>query len=307
VWEPLPPEEGTTASEAAEEGTPSEAKEPEAADEPESDADEVEDESDADEVAEKTEEAPEQKAAKVAARFRNVPDAWKKDSHHAQLYVALERYTAMRDSLPGSWRGGAEPSEGVLPAVPGDLARMTPSRIMNDDPLWEQLAAAATNLPAQMIAEEGAPSEAKEPVTDAQKQAIRNEIAYLFELRDAIRRNDMLSGKTSSFAALGAPTSSFAALGAPTTSTASPAAAADAATADTYMVEAIVDKGGVGRGVRYLVKWAGYPSSANTWEPRAMLLKDVPLLVQQFDAAWLERQAAKRKGPAARKKRAEGN
>ncbi|GAA5830400.1 hypothetical protein JCM3770_006073, partial [Rhodotorula araucariae] len=35
-----------------------------------------------------------------------------------------------------------------------------------------------------------------------------------------------------------------------------------------YEVEAIVDERGRGTGRRYLVKWVGYPSSDNTWEPR---------------------------------------
>src|ERR1700719_37791 len=35
-----------------------------------------------------------------------------------------------------------------------------------------------------------------------------------------------------------------------------------------YDVEAILDVKKVGRGVRYLVKWLGYPAEENTWEPR---------------------------------------
>ena len=38
-----------------------------------------------------------------------------------------------------------------------------------------------------------------------------------------------------------------------------------------YDVEAILDVKRVGRGVKYLVKWLGYPVEENTWEPRQNL------------------------------------
>ncbi|GEM08045.1 transposase [Rhodotorula toruloides] len=38
---------------------------------------------------------------------------------------------------------------------------------------------------------------------------------------------------------------------------------------EEFEVEAIVDKKGKGRGLRYLVKWRGYPDMDNGWEPLA--------------------------------------
>ncbi|GAA5987852.1 hypothetical protein JCM11641_003509, partial [Rhodosporidiobolus odoratus] len=38
---------------------------------------------------------------------------------------------------------------------------------------------------------------------------------------------------------------------------------------DEYVVESIVDEKGKGRTRKFLVKWAGYPDSENTWEPLA--------------------------------------
>ena len=48
-----------------------------------------------------------------------------------------------------------------------------------------------------------------------------------------------------------------------------------------YEVEAILDVKKVGRGVKYLVKWLGYPVEENTWEPR-WNLTNVALLLQDF-------------------------
>ena len=39
----------------------------------------------------------------------------------------------------------------------------------------------------------------------------------------------------------------------------------------TYEVEKVVDSKGSGKNVEYLVKWEGFPSSENTWEPAANL------------------------------------
>lgn len=50
-----------------------------------------------------------------------------------------------------------------------------------------------------------------------------------------------------------------------------------------YEVEAIVDRRKVKGRVEYLVKWKGYKSSENTWEPRASLVKQVPAIVREFD------------------------
>jgi hypothetical protein len=51
-----------------------------------------------------------------------------------------------------------------------------------------------------------------------------------------------------------------------------------------YHVEAIVDAKTI-RGTPHLrVKWLGYPSSANTWEPRATLVADCPDAVREWDS-----------------------
>ena len=51
---------------------------------------------------------------------------------------------------------------------------------------------------------------------------------------------------------------------------------------DTYLVETIIDKKQVGKRVLYLVKWEGYPSDQNTWEP-ASNLKNVKDLLEKFN------------------------
>ncbi len=57
-----------------------------------------------------------------------------------------------------------------------------------------------------------------------------------------------------------------------------------------YTVEAIRGKRRhrVGRSrrwiVQYLVKWAGYAESENTWEPASVLFQDVPELLRAYDA-----------------------
>src|ERR1700731_2412640 len=48
-----------------------------------------------------------------------------------------------------------------------------------------------------------------------------------------------------------------------------------------YEVEAILDVKKVGRGVKYLVKWLGYPVEENTWEPRRNLT-NISLSLQDF-------------------------
>lgn len=50
-----------------------------------------------------------------------------------------------------------------------------------------------------------------------------------------------------------------------------------------YEVEAIVGKRKAGGRVEYEVKWVGYKSSENTWEPRASLVRQVPGLVRDFE------------------------
>ena len=48
-----------------------------------------------------------------------------------------------------------------------------------------------------------------------------------------------------------------------------------------YEVEVILDVKKVGQGVKYLVKWLGYPVEENTWEPW-WNLTNVALLLQDF-------------------------
>jgi hypothetical protein len=50
-----------------------------------------------------------------------------------------------------------------------------------------------------------------------------------------------------------------------------------------YEVEKIVDRRKTGGRVEYEVKWKGYSSKDNTWEPRASLIKQVPGLVRDFE------------------------
>ena len=54
---------------------------------------------------------------------------------------------------------------------------------------------------------------------------------------------------------------------------------------EEYEVEDIVDKNVAGGKVHYLVKWKGYPSSQNTWEPEAHL-NHLPNLVKKFEEAY---------------------
>src|SRR6202043_314813 len=48
-----------------------------------------------------------------------------------------------------------------------------------------------------------------------------------------------------------------------------------------YEVEVILDVKKVGRGVKYLVKWSGYPTEENTWEP-CQNLTNITLLLRDF-------------------------
>eukprot|EP01132_Coremiostelium_polycephalum_P008572 gene8571-10545_t len=50
-----------------------------------------------------------------------------------------------------------------------------------------------------------------------------------------------------------------------------------------FIVESIVGKDVIDGLVHYLVKWKGYRSSENTWEPRKLLILDVPDIVKQFE------------------------
>jgi len=52
---------------------------------------------------------------------------------------------------------------------------------------------------------------------------------------------------------------------------------------EKYIVESIVDKKKIKNKIYYLVKWAGYPDSANTLEPRNKLILDIPEMVKEFE------------------------
>ena len=51
---------------------------------------------------------------------------------------------------------------------------------------------------------------------------------------------------------------------------------------EMYNVERIVDKKNVGKKVMYFVKWEGYASDQNTWEPIANL-KNVSKMVKRYN------------------------
>lgn len=52
---------------------------------------------------------------------------------------------------------------------------------------------------------------------------------------------------------------------------------------DAYKVEKIVGKKKQKGKIMYLVKWVGFPSDDNTWEPKKILLEDVPELVKKYE------------------------
>jgi hypothetical protein len=52
---------------------------------------------------------------------------------------------------------------------------------------------------------------------------------------------------------------------------------------DAYEVEKIIDKKKIKNRIHYLVKWLGFGPSHNTWEPRSILLQDVPELIKDYD------------------------
>eukprot|EP01132_Coremiostelium_polycephalum_P007983 gene7983-9821_t len=50
-----------------------------------------------------------------------------------------------------------------------------------------------------------------------------------------------------------------------------------------FIMESIVGKDIIDGLVHYLVKWKGYRSSENTWEPRKHLILDIPDIVKQYE------------------------
>lgn len=55
------------------------------------------------------------------------------------------------------------------------------------------------------------------------------------------------------------------------------------ASSKKYNVEKILAKKRINNKVHYKIKWEGYPTSSNTWEPRSELIKTIPDIVKQFD------------------------
>jgi hypothetical protein len=54
-------------------------------------------------------------------------------------------------------------------------------------------------------------------------------------------------------------------------------------TQSKFVVDKIIDKKKIKGLIHYLVKWKGYGDDGNTWEKRAKLIQDVPVLVKEFD------------------------
>lgn len=52
---------------------------------------------------------------------------------------------------------------------------------------------------------------------------------------------------------------------------------------DAYEVEAILDKKKIKNKIHYFVKWKGFNSTNNTWEPRTNLIEDVPDLIKEYE------------------------
>ena len=50
-----------------------------------------------------------------------------------------------------------------------------------------------------------------------------------------------------------------------------------------YIAEKLMDKKKIKNKIHYLVKWIGFDSKDNTWEPRTTLNKEVPELVQEYE------------------------
>ena len=50
-----------------------------------------------------------------------------------------------------------------------------------------------------------------------------------------------------------------------------------------FIVEKLVDKRKNKNKIEYLVKWEGYPTSKNTWEPRTSLNQTIPQIIKDFE------------------------
>lgn len=50
-----------------------------------------------------------------------------------------------------------------------------------------------------------------------------------------------------------------------------------------FVVEKILDKRKENNRIQYLIKWKGYGSSKNTWEPKTELIKDIPDMIKEFE------------------------
>lgn len=52
---------------------------------------------------------------------------------------------------------------------------------------------------------------------------------------------------------------------------------------DTYVVQKILDKKKKNNRIYYKIKWKGYPESEATWESRANLIKEIPLIIKEYE------------------------
>ena len=51
---------------------------------------------------------------------------------------------------------------------------------------------------------------------------------------------------------------------------------------EEFEVEEILDSRKCRGKMQYLVKWKGFPSEENTWEPSTMMKEDIPALVKRY-------------------------
>ena len=52
---------------------------------------------------------------------------------------------------------------------------------------------------------------------------------------------------------------------------------------DKYIVQKLVDRKKENGKVFYQVKWRGYPTSQSTWEPRSVLIREIPYDIRDFE------------------------